>query len=380
MAYIHIPEERSSLGYFGCGPGCTCVPCRGGGAQLGQWYVPEEDDAQAPVPRPPEPGRTSGWRLGSYLGQPPAGPGTRRVAQAPGVSRAVSSPMRPVTDTTQVPFRWVCRVEAYTETPAQKGHSVGTGILISPWHVLTAAHVIYPPQQPYRTVKVVVIPGYSHGSKIVTWARQPAFEANGWAVDPRWNPRECRTSIYFDWGLIRLPKPVGSAYGGGHAKGGGYVSVDNWRNWLPLSLAASLPGMPCKLAGYSAAPNDPEATHMFQSDGRLGPSLDITACRPEETSPSGGIVRSHTEGVTVPVSQDSILITHDANSTESMSGGPVWIENGGSPTLAAIHSGVTSTGAMGTGTVKRAVLLSQAVQYQIQRLMKALSGNSRDGT
>lgn len=291
-----------------------------------------------------------------FLGQSP--PST----QPAGPAGASSSALRPVTDTTKVPFRWVCRVIAYTETPAQKSHSVGTGVLISPWHVLTCAHVIYPPQQPYRTVRVVVIPGYSPGSRIVTWARQPAFSASGWAVDPRWNPRECRTSNYFDWGIIRLRQPVGS-YTGGQAKGAGYVSVDNWRNWLPLSLAPSLPGMPCKLAGYSATPNDPEATHMFESDGHLGPALNITTCTPEETSSSGGIVRSHTGGVTVPVTESSILITHDADSTKSMSGGPVWIDDGGSPKLVAIHAGPSA------GAGKRAVLLSQAVQYQLQQLM-----------
>ena len=348
MSYFHVAEQNPSLAGLACGPNCRCAACRSPRVGLGDRYI------QGVL-------KDRHVQDGPFLGQPrpstqPAGP--------PGASRVVSSALRPVTDTTQVPFRWVCRVTAYTETPAQKGHSVGTGVLISPWHVLTCAHVIYPPQQPYGTVRVVVIPGYSPGSRIVTWARQPAFEANGWAVDPRWNPRECRTSIYFDWGIIRLPKPVGSAYGGGHAKGGGYVSVDNWRNWLPLSLAPSLPGMPCKLAGYSARPNDPEATHMFQSDGRLGPSVDITTCRPEVTSPSGGIVRSHTEGVTVPVSQSSILITHDADSTEAMSGGPVWVDEGGSPKLVAIHTGpIVSAG-------KRAVLLSQAVQYQIQRLME----------
>jgi V8-like Glu-specific endopeptidase len=378
MPYMRVPEESGSLGYFGCGPGCTCAPCGGGGAQLGQWYVAEEEDGPAPVPRPAEVGRTAGlgaysyaaptgWRLGSYVGQSPPGVRTRRVAQAPGASSGVSSAMRAVTDTTQVPFRWVCRVEAITEKQTQRGHSFGTGVLISPWHVLTCAHVIYPPQELYRTVRVVVSPGYSPTSRIVTWARQPAFEADGWAVDPRWNPRECVTSIHFDWGLIRLAKPVGSYIGARQVKTGGYVSTDNWRNWVPLSLAPSLPGMPCKLAGY-------RATQMFQSDGRFGPSVKITVCRPEETSPSGGIVRSHTEGVTVPVNQDSILITHDADSSESMSGGPIWVDDGGSPKLVAIHSGVTSTGvagtgAMGAGRVKRAVLLSQAVQYQIQQLM-----------
>ena len=337
MAYLHIPAEASSLGYLGCGPGCTCAPCRAQSAQLGQWYVPEEESGPAPVSRSAEPGHTagwgsysfgapSGWRPRSYLGQPPPGPGTRRVAQAP-----VSAPMRPVADTTQVPFRWVCRIEAKT----QRGHSFGTGVLISPSHVLTAAHVIWPPQELYRTVRVVVSPGYGATSK-------SAFEADGWAVDPHWNPRECMTSINFDWGLIRLAKPVGSATG-------------HWRNWLPLSQAPSLPGMSCKLVGYPT-------TQMFQSDGHLGPSVKITLCRPEERSPSGVIVRSYTEGVTAPVNPYSILITHDADSTESMSGGPVWVDNGASPRLVAIHAGPMAGR-------KRAVLLSQAVQYDIHQWM-----------
>src|SRR6267378_4160328 len=186
MSYFHVAEQNPSLAGLACGPNCRCAACRSPRVGLGNRYI------QGVL-------KDRHVQDGPFLGQPrpstqPAGP--------PGASRAVSSALRPVTDTTQVPFRWVCRVTAYTETPAQKGHSVGTGILISPWHVLTAAHVLYPPQQPYRTVKVVVIPGYNPGSKVVTWARQPAFEANGWAVDPRWNPLECKTSIYFDWGLI----------------------------------------------------------------------------------------------------------------------------------------------------------------------------------
>ena len=481
MAYVPIPEESSSLGYFGCGPGCTCAPCRAQSAQLGQWYVPEEETGPAPAPQPREPGRTAGWgsyslgapfgwRLGSYLGQPPAGPGTQGVPQAPsggpikcanvpglrlvnfghgkytlepqhkadlarmvprlrsdapgitngthvlsieghidssegqikvfgmggdlslsraqqverflkdsrvtlptrltgmgaaqpigdnrteagrqqnrrveirmcalGVPHAAggSSPaMHAVTDTTQVPFRWVCRIEAITQTQTETGHSFGTGVLISPWHALTCAHVIYPLQarELYRTVRVVVSPGYSATSK-------PAFEANGWAVSERWNPRECVTSIYFDYGIIRLAKPVGSTTG-------------HWRNWLPLSQAPSLPGMSCKLVGYPT-------TQMFQSDGHLGPSVKITLCRPEERSPSGVIVRSYTEGVTAPVNPYSILITHDADSTESMSGGPVWVDNGASPRLVAIHAGPMAGR-------KRAVLLSQAVQYDIHQWM-----------
>jgi len=358
VAYIASKEDESSLGVVGCGPGCTCAPCRAGSAQLAQWYVPEEETGPAPAPQPREPGRTagwgsysfgapSGWRPRSYLGQPPPGPGTRRVAQAP-----VSAPMRPVADTTQVPFRWVCRIEAKT----QRGHSFGTGVLISPSHVLTAAHVIWPPQELYRTVRVVVSPGYGATSK-------SAFEADGWAVDPHWNPRECMTSINFDWGLIRLAKPVGSATG-------------HWRNWLPISQAPALPGTPCRLAGYPGRTDDPEATQMFQSEGLIVAGLRIPKCtvKAEETAPSGAIITSHPEFLRAPVTQFSLLIEHDADSSGSMSGGPMWVDDSGSPRLVAIHSGATSTGIAGTGAigigrVKRAVLLSQAVQAQIQQLM-----------
>ena len=378
MSYISNIEEGLLDGGLGCGPSCKCGPCKSGLNGLNERYEREEAreaNSQA-VPRLPTPAprlqslgsqsQVNGWRLGSYLGEPPpADQRTRPVAQAPGTGQRVSSTMRPVTDTFKPPFRWVCRVEVITETKNKKSHSFGTGVLISPYHVLTCAHLIYPPREPYRTVKVVVSPGYNPNSKPVTWARQPAFNADGWAVDPRWDPRQCLTSTYFDWGLIRMSKPVGSYDGARQVKPGQYVSVDNWRNWLPLSLAPSLPGKPCKLAGYST-------NQMFESDGRLGPGVKITVCRPEETSPSGGIIRSHTEGVPVSVTGSSILITHDADSTEAMSGGPIWIDDGGSPKLVAIHTGVTSTaasGATGLGKGKGAVLLSQAVQDQILRLM-----------
>jgi len=265
----------------------------------------------------------------------------------PGVITGTSSTKRPVTDTTQVPFRWVCRIDAMTQTKTHTAHSIGTGVLISPWHVLTCAHVIYPPQDLYQTLRVVVSPGYSAASK-------PAFEANGWAVCQRWNPRECVTSTYFDYGLIRLAKPVGSATG-------------FWRNWLPLPTAPTLPGKPCKLAGYAPA-------QMFQSDGRLKAAAQITNCRPTRTSPSGGIVESDISFLTVPVTQYSILILHDADSTKSMSGGPIWIDNGDSPKLVAIHAGATCTDrvhhcANGSGIIRRAVLFSQAVQFDIHQWM-----------
>jgi V8-like Glu-specific endopeptidase len=58
-----------------------------------------------------------------------------------------------VLDTRTEEFGAVCRV--YTKT--KLGRSGGSGVLITPRHVLTCAHVIYPREEPYRTVAVHVV-------------------------------------------------------------------------------------------------------------------------------------------------------------------------------------------------------------------------------
>src|SRR5262245_34416502 len=83
MAYVRIGEEKSTLGPFGCGPGCSCAGCRQTGASvngLGERYVPEEEEApppppaqpppQRPAPAPPPRSNLSGWgRFGEPLPQ-----------------------------------------------------------------------------------------------------------------------------------------------------------------------------------------------------------------------------------------------------------------------------------------------------------------------
>lgn len=54
MAYVHLRDNGSTLGYFACGPGCSCGPCRER-AGLGERYIEEEDDDDEPVARPPPP-------------------------------------------------------------------------------------------------------------------------------------------------------------------------------------------------------------------------------------------------------------------------------------------------------------------------------------
>lgn len=248
--------------------------------------------------------------------------------------RAAPAPvLGPVRDVTRTPFRWVCRIVA--KTP--KAHSVGTGILIGPWHVLTAAHVIYPLQEPYQTLGISISPGYSAASKLV-------YASDGWSVSPAWNARDCNTDGS-DWGVVRLNRPVPSSIG----------------YWTLASFSpATLSGKACMVAGYPSRGEDPEATQMFQSNGNLLGSVSVTACTRRIV---GNKIVATATGNLVPVTPTSLLIAHSAPSEGSMSGGPVWLE-GQTPLLVAMHVGVVAD-----GRFKKAVLLTEALQRSVRDLV-----------
>ncbi len=76
MGYVSTADQ---FGQFlaGCGTGCSCTGC-GTRNQVGEWYVPEEDDEPpaAPSTAPPSAALSGYGRLGFYSQAPaPAGPG-----------------------------------------------------------------------------------------------------------------------------------------------------------------------------------------------------------------------------------------------------------------------------------------------------------------
>jgi V8-like Glu-specific endopeptidase len=263
------------------------------------------------------------------------GCGSRTAGEArpePAVQWQVTPPaagaaMRPVADTTQAPFRWVCRIRVQ----AQRGHSYGSGILVSPSHVLTAAHVIQFRQEPNSWRTIEVGPGFSPTSTA-------AVRSNGWALDPRWKVADCMTDGS-DLALIRLAQPVSSRVG--------------FWNIVPFA-PADIAGKPCLLAGYPSRPDDIDATRMYQSNGRIRGSVAITECTPTTA-------RGH---MPPAISPTTFLIAHDCDSEGSMSGGPICVFDQGAPRLVAIHTGTLSDGA-----IKKAVLLSDRIQNEIQDWM-----------
>ena len=91
MAYVRIDEDESTLGSFGCGPGCSCAGCRqtaGSVRGLGERYVPEAEEttpppARTPAPAPPR-SNLSGWgRFGEPLPQRHLSPAGRLQLRMP---------------------------------------------------------------------------------------------------------------------------------------------------------------------------------------------------------------------------------------------------------------------------------------------------------
>jgi V8-like Glu-specific endopeptidase len=247
---------------------------------------------------------------------------SREVAPQGSNQCAAANPMRPVGDVTQIPSRWVCRIRVQ----AQRGHSFASGILVSPWHVLTAAHAIHFREEPdaWRTIEVG--PAFSAASPT-------SLKSNGWIVDPRWNVRDCRTDGS-DLALIRLARPLGR----------------DFRNIVRFA-PADISGKPCIVMGYPSVPGDVDVTRMFQSNGRINGSIVISECTP--TTANGRLLQA--------ITPSTLMVAHDADSDHSMSGGPVFVLEHGAPKLVAIH-----VGTVGGGCIKKAVLLTERIQTQIR--------------
>ena len=159
------------------------------------------------------------------------------------ITTETPGPVRPfalqrVNDTKTSEYGAVCRI--YTKVKG--GHSVGSGVLITPRHVLTCAHVIQPPQNPHKIESITVFVAQNGPAD-----NKSGIKADGWAVNRGWSPHCCRSNDE-DYGIIRLSKAVTTK---------------------PWPLASFEPrllmGKAAYLAGYPARRDDPDAHFMFRS-------------------------------------------------------------------------------------------------------------------
>jgi len=255
--------------------------------------------------------------------------GVRSFGESPATA---ASAMTRVTNTLAPPFRCICRIVATSYD--KPGYSVGTGFFVSPYHVVTAAHVIYPLQAP-KTKAIDVYPAQNGPDEV-----GGRFRANGWAIRRGWWPNDCRTAG-FDYGIVRLATPAPH----------GFFPL---RAFNPAAVAAML----VHLAGYPGD-SDPKAQYMYRSDGRLTGAVVIQSCGTDERG------EPTMSGRVVSITASSTgLVAHSLAASHAVSGGPLWVDQDAGRTLIGIHAR-----AIDGGHARAAVLFDDTVRTQIARWM-----------
>jgi len=234
------------------------------------------------------------------------------------------------------PFSAVCRIEVSTG----KGTSVGSGVLISPHHVLTCAHVLFDRSDP-NPRKVTVLPNHDGADE----KRKP-IPADGWAVRPGWTWRECRTADN-DLAIIRLSRKSDADFFP-----------------VPNVNPAVIGNGPITLAGYPAFTKTDKAYFMHRSEGTVLGGFNILCCAdawPKNCNPP--LIRQRDQLTRTnfgPITDTTPLIGHTLDTRVCMSGGPMWVFVNKKPVLVALHAGDIDG-----GTNKKAVLLNRPARALI---------------
>lgn len=240
-------------------------------------------------------------------------------------------------------YRWICQISVRQrrngEMLALK--PTGTGVLISPRHVLTAAHLL---RNSYKDDRGQWAKDDEAAYIVVTPARNgdqrpfDKYEADSWETSPKYDPRD-KDSWKYDYGIIRLKEAIGSktfralknrqlCYWGSSACG---------RNtFLELVEAKRLEGQTGFTAGY---PKDKEGgVTMWFAKGTLS-GLDIKGRRE--------------------------VMSVEADACYGQSGSPVWINEKGKRYLVGVLTNI------GTGVTNSAVRINQEVIDQISKWLEA---------
>jgi glutamyl endopeptidase len=122
-----------------------------------------------------------------------------------------------VTSTTAIPFRYICKLEMVFVDPRTRAarNFIGTGTLVAPSKVLTAAHCIFDRHNGYGYAqRIRVIPG-KNGPGINS-RTEPLGSALSSRMDvsARWRSApNHQAAMPYDYGVITLNRPIGQRIG-----------------------------------------------------------------------------------------------------------------------------------------------------------------------
>lgn len=245
----------------------------------------------------------------------------------------------PAAETLGVPYRWICRLTVPGLDPFDRTYGMGTGVLIGPRHVLTAAHVLVSETDPSRTVgdRLRVQPSRNGDAK-----RFKEVGIRGWHVHPRAFLRVRNRYVLqpqHDYGLVTLD-----------------TTVSDW------SLG------PCPL-GYWGLPGacGDGATVGMEAADIIGQEVRVTGypCDKDTTTlwtGRGAVTWDRRRGA----------LLHTADTKPGHSGSPIWLIRDGRCVLVGVHSGASGRWAVDARgntvlTHNAGALLSAAVLAQLRQ-------------
>jgi V8-like Glu-specific endopeptidase len=289
----------------------------------------------------------------------------------------------PVKNTKRAPCRWICRLSMIYQNPSLWGGKamefVGTGLLISPRHVLTAAHNL---RNQFNGTTLdarscTVAPGQDRSDRPFGIAAMDRFH-----IRDEW--RNNRNPCH-DFALITLRSEIGNV----KFKSLGNKQLGHWgasdQTYIEVispdklrKRTAHVVGYPGDKCGYLPMEKHVRgASCQYVPKGK--PSKSLVDCLKK------GLMATAQFGdkgkiVAAEAANASPFLLYDMDTCQGHSGSPVWVTSGTKRYLVGVHTGPFASG-KGTCTdvvpagetidTNRAVRLSAKVLDDIRKWMRA---------
>jgi monoamine oxidase len=258
-----------------------------------------------------------------------------------------------VSDTLTVPARWVCAIDLLVDDPKRgKGApqieslSRGTGILIGPSHVLTAAHIFDDASLEVdgRLRKVPVARVRVSPARNGDNTSHPLGAAYSQAIH-----RPQGFTVENDYALIVLDRDLSQATHKSLRGRLGYCGQSPQVAALRVLDPANVANPRVSVIGY---PGDRCGNDVIQGDDETQKQNRIHYCA-QRRHDEWASTAWQSSGTAHPRSATGLML-HDADTYEGQSGGPIFLRRGDTLDLLGVHGGVVSAADGGRPTRNRA--------------------------